>query len=236
MSIARHNEKLSARNMDYYYPLQQKRTLITEIAKKHFHGKLIDIGCGEMPYKPVVMNNSRVANYIGVDIQNESYQQLVQPEVIWDGKHIPMPDNEADCAMLIEVLEHVPQPDQVLKEINRVMKRDGVCLVTIPFLWTLHDIPYDEYRYTPFALRRLAEQANFEVIKMESFGGWHASMATLIALYCRRGLNGNRFQSILSKFLFPVVRYLMKKDVHFPKDRFYEGQMITGIWCLLKKK
>ena len=162
MSIARHNEKLSARNMDYYYPLQQKRTLITEIAKKHFHGKLIDIGCGEMPYKPVVMDNSRVANYIGVDIQNESYQQLVQPEVIWDGKHIPMPDNEADCAMLIEVLEHVPQPDQVLKEINRVMKRDGVCLVTIPFLWTLHDIPYDEYRYTPFAFKCECNGADYD--------------------------------------------------------------------------
>lgn len=236
MSIARHKEKLSVHNMDYYYPLAQKRTLITEISKEHFHGKLIDIGCGEMPYKGLVMDNSRVTEYIGVDIQNETYQQFVKPDVFWDGRHIPLANDTTDCAMLIEVLEHVPKPDLVLMEINRVMKRGGVCLITIPFLWTLHDVPNDEYRYTPFALRRLAEQSNFEVLKMESFGGWHASMATMIALYCRRGLTRHRFQSILSKILFPVVRYLMKKDLHFPKGRFYEGQMITGIWCLLKKQ
>jgi hypothetical protein len=141
MSIARHNEKLSAHNMDYYYQLDQKRTLLTEISKRYFHGKLIDICCGEMPYKGIVVGNSRVA-----------------------------------------------------------------------------------------------EQAKFEVVKMESFFCLHASMASMIALYCRRGLHRNRFQSILSKILFPAVRYLMKKDVHFPKDRFYEGQMITGISCLLKKK
>jgi ubiquinone/menaquinone biosynthesis C-methylase UbiE len=236
MSIKRHKEKLSFENMDYYYPLLQKRNLIENISKKYFSKTLIDLGCGEMPYKKIIEKYSKIENYIGIDIKNETYQRNLKPDIFWDGKKIPLGDGTIDCAMLIEVLEHVPDPKDVLQELNRVLVSGGVCLITVPFLWPLHDVPNDEYRYTPFALTKIAKETNFEIEIMESFGGWHASLASMIALYCRRGLTGNKFQNIISIILYPLVKYLMNKETKYPKNIFKESLMITGIWCLIRKR
>lgn len=82
----------------------------------------------------------------------------------------------------------------------------------------------------------MSSETNFDVEIIEAFGGWHASMASMIALYCRRGLKGNKFQALISRLAFPLVKYLMNKDVKCPKYEFSEGLMITGIWCLIRKK
>lgn len=227
------NLKLSDNNIDTFYPLSQKVKVISYVSKKYFSGILLDIGCGKMPYKKMIQEESTINSYIGVDIENKLYQGEINPDYFWDGKNLPFQSNEYECAMLIEVLEHVPEPIQVLKEAARILKSDGVLLITVPFLWTLHTVPNDEYRYTPFALKRMLEAVGFEVVELETFGGWHASLATILALYARRALIG-RNRLIATKFLRPIIKYLYKKDEKGSKKNFREGQMITGIWCLAR--
>jgi len=226
---------LTIDNMDIFYPINQKKDLIKRISKEYLRGNLVDLGCGRMPYKSIIKEYSNVNNYVGIDIENEIYQKESKPDLFWDGNKIPVEDNLYDSAILIEVLEHTPEPNDVIKELNRVLKVDGYLLITVPFLWTLHDIPYDEYRYTPFGLERILIQNGFEVEKMECFGGWNASMASMISLYVKRGVN-KKYRKIFSRIMLPLVKYLMKKDQKSDKSKFYEGQMITGIWCLAKKK
>lgn len=227
--------KLSRYNVDTYYPLHQKVKVITEVSKKYFKGKLIDVGCGIMPYKPLILDNATLEDYKGVDIENEMYQKegVVRPDFFWNGKTLDFKDNEYDTAMLIEVLEHTPEPKVVLKEIHRILKNEGTLLITVPFLWTLHDVPYDEYRYTPFAMQKMLEETGYEIQEMEAFGGWHASMASTLALYVRRALKGRK-KNLLSRLLFPVIKYLYKKDKKTNKTAFTEGMMITGLWCVVK--
>ncbi len=227
------NLKLSTNNIDTYFPLAKKVEVITEICRQYFFGDLLDIGCGEMPYKNLIFDLGNISTYTGVDIKNDVYQDKIKPDIFWDGKVLPSTNNSFDCSILIEVLEHVPEPVIVLKEIHRVLKKDGNLFLTVPFLWNLHDVPYDEYRYTPFALKRLLKEAGFEIIKMEALGGWHASLASMLALYSRRALSGRKrkWSSILLK---PVVSFLHKKDKKMNKTKFTESQMITGIWCVAK--
>ncbi len=222
--------------MDVYFPLVQKRDLIQKISERYFiNGSLLDLGCGTMPYKDLILKNSGITNYIGVDIENPIYQKTLKPDCFWDGYKVPLESSTFDNAILIEVLEHMPKPENTLKELSRLLKKDGNLLITVPFLWTLHDVPNDEFRYTPFALKRMLEENNFEVINLESFNNWHGSMASMLALYARRGCPV-KFRKIFSFFIFPVVKYLMKKDSGSNKAVFNEGQMITGIWCLAKRK
>ncbi len=227
------DSKYSIKNMETYFPLTKKAKLISKVSKQYFSGKLLDIGCGVMPYKGIVLESNKVEKYVGVDIENPTYQKTIKPDLFWNGKDLPVKDDIYDSAMLIEVLEHVPKPEQVLKEANRALKKDGVLLITVPFLWSLHDVPYDEYRYTPFALKRLLKETNFEVLEIEALGGWHSSMATMLALYTRRGLWGRK-KKILSRIVKPIIKYLHKKDEKVNRKDFKEGQMITGLWCLAK--
>lgn len=90
-----------------------------------------------------------------------------------------------DSVVLTEVLEHCPEPRDLMAEVNRVMKKGAKLFGTVPFIYPLHEAPWDFYRYTPFAIERLAKQTDFKVIKIESLGGWHASLALTIGLWLR---------------------------------------------------
>jgi SAM-dependent methyltransferase len=135
--------------------------------------------------------------------------------------------------MATEVLEHCPEPSQTLTEIGRVLAVDGVFFFTVPFLWNLHEVPHDEYRYTPFALERLLRGAGFADIDIKATGGWHASLAQMLGLWVRRAPMGKRKRRYLSYLLKPVIAYLAKKDV--PPEVFKGGTMITGLYGTARK-
>lgn len=222
------NIEFSKSNLDRFYI----RTAILNALKDNiviFKGNLLDIGCGKMPYKDYILQNSSVNKYIGLDIENAlEYDASVKPDFTWDGITMPFVNDFFDTAFGTEVLEHCPKPEIILNEVNRVLKKGGCFFFTVPFLWPLHEVPHDEFRYTPFSLKRLLEESGFENIEIKATGGWHASMAQMLGLWVRRAPLTNRRRKIFSQILKPVIKYLVKIDI-YSKIEFREGQMITGL-------
>jgi len=200
-----------------------------------FKGSLLDIGCGKMPYRNYILQNSAVTKYVGLDIENAlEYDVSVKPDFTWDGIKMPFEDGQFETAFGTEVLEHCPRPEVIIGEVNRVLKPGGVFFFTVPFLWPLHEVPHDEYRYTPFALKRLLEETGFADIEIKATGGWHTSMAQMLGLWVRRAPIGNRKRKWLSAILKPVIKYLLKID-QYNNTSFHESQMITGLYGIAKK-
>ena len=200
-----------------------------------FKGDLLDIGCGKMPYKKYILENSEVNNYIGLDIGGAlDYDISVKPDFTWDGRIMPFEDNCFDCAIGTEVLEHCPEPEIVLKEVFRVLKPNGIFFFTVPFLWNLHEVPHDEYRYTPFSLERHLKNSGFSLITINATGGWNASLGQMLGLWVRRSPMGEVKRILFSLFLKQIIRYLLKQDKKHIVT-FKEGQMITGIYGSAKK-
>jgi SAM-dependent methyltransferase len=189
-------------------------------------GAVLDIGCGYMPYKSLLLAPpSRATRYIGLDLTASLYRS--KPDLTWDGRNIPLPEAAVDCAVATEVLEHCSAPDVVLREILRVLKPGGRLFLTVPFLWPLHDVPYDEYRYTPFALERHLASAGFVGIRLQALGGWDASLAQMIGLWVRGRPMSRSRRRALSRLAVPVVRWLLRWD-RLPES-FTENVMITGL-------
>ncbi|MEC7784133.1 MAG: class I SAM-dependent methyltransferase [Bacteroidota bacterium] len=192
-------------------------------------GALLDVGCGKMPYRNYILENSKVTNYTGIDIEAALiYDEGVTPDYYWDGIQIPFNDNSYDCVIATEVLEHCPVPETVLKEIFRVLKPGGVFFYTVPFLWNLHEVPHDEYRYTPFSLERHLKTIGFNLIQLNATGGWHAAMAQMLGLWVKRSGISQKKQKVLAKLIKPIMIKLLKMD-DSDKVTFKEGQMITGL-------
>jgi SAM-dependent methyltransferase len=122
----------------------------------------------------------------------------------------------------------------VLKEVYRVLKKDGIFFFTVPFLWNLHEVPHDEYRYTPFSLQRHLENSGFRDINIKATGGWHASMAQMLGLWVRRSPLHPLKRKWFSILLKPVIKQLILKDSK-STPMFVEGQMITGLYGTAKK-
>lgn len=223
--------------MDIYFA---RRTILREVEKisKLFSGTVLDVGCGQMPYREIILSSARVERYIGLDlVNNDIYQN--KPDLTWDGTTIPLAENAVDCVLTTEVFEHCPDPEATMKEIFRVLRPDGLLFFTVPFLWPLHDVPYDQYRYTPFSLKRHLANAGFHKIHMQSMGGWDESLAQMIGLYIRRKPMSVYTRIVLLVLAYPIVLLLSKmgkrESAKKSREEFGESSMITGLWGVAYK-
>lgn len=227
--------KLTCGSLDTFF---LRRSILSAVEKVsvEFSGIVLDIGCGHMPYRDLILSGGNVLSYVGMDLQhNDNYQNC--PDLLWDGLAIPLPDHSVDCAMATEVLEHCPEPDVVISEIFRVLKPGGIFFFTIPFLWPLHDLPHDQYRYTPFAIARHLEKAEFHRLQLRSMGGWERSLGQMLGLYLRRRPMPVVLRCFLSLLALPIVYVLgrVKEPQYYSgeesgwQEHFFKVPMMIGL-------
>jgi SAM-dependent methyltransferase len=211
------NIKFTYNNIRIYFV----RTSIINSLKsnlKIFKGKILDIGCGKMPYKNYILNNSDASDYIGIDIEAAIiYDPNTRPNMFWDGKVLPFEKDSFDSILATEVLEHCPDPKNIFKESHRVLKDNGSMFITTPFIFPLHESPYDEYRYTPYSLERMAKEAGFKKIDIYALGDINAAVAQIISFY------RNKYIRLL---MVPIIYLLIKFDKRpkvFKNDVFFTG-------------
>jgi ubiquinone/menaquinone biosynthesis C-methylase UbiE len=126
-------------------------------------GIVLDIGCGEQPYKDIL--SQRAEKIIGAD-HLSVVSSMTFVDVSASAMQLPFKGEKFDTVVSFQVMEHLPEPLLFLKEINRVIKKGGYVLITTPFMWGEHSAPYDFFRYTRYGLKYLAEKAELEVISI----------------------------------------------------------------------
>ncbi len=67
-------------------------------------------------------------------------------------------DASFDVVLLSNVLEHVFEHRKAVDECYRVLSPGGTLVLVVPFLYPLHDVPGDYWRFTEFTLERLLER------------------------------------------------------------------------------
>lgn len=134
-------------------------------------GRVIDLGCGTSPYKEDILRQAK--EYIGVDWQNSLHPQT-NVDVFADlTQKLPFEDEYADTVTSFQVMEHLPEPAFFLSECYRILKPGGGLLITVPFMWHVHEAPHDYFRYTRYGLEYLLKKYNFKNIDIqETTGFW----------------------------------------------------------------
>jgi len=161
---------------DYLIMNRLRKALIKYIP--NMTGRVLDFGCGCKPYKEFFC----VDDYIGLDIQNEAHPHLNEDiDIIYDpNSSFPLADNEFDSVFSTEVFEHVFNLEHVLRELRRVLKINGMLLISTPFCIAEHEQPNDFARYSSFGLKSLLERNGFQIIQQEKIG---TSIETIIQIY-----------------------------------------------------
>jgi SAM-dependent methyltransferase len=196
---------------------------------KHVKGKLVDLGCGEVPlfatYRPYICDN------ICVDWGDTQHSKEYLDCVCDLTAPLPFADQAFDTVIISDVLEHLPQPEAVWREMARILAPGGKVLLTVPFFYWLHEQPHDFYRYTEFALRRFAETNGFQVVFLEPLGG----AAEIITDILAKHLQGIRWvgpplamliQSVMLAFTRTVLgkKLASKTSRGFPLEYFMVAQ------------
>jgi SAM-dependent methyltransferase len=134
---------------------------IFKYLRKHLpmmSGKLLDVGCGNSPFKFLVGKN---CEYVGIDIAGaDNFDYKNAGIIIFDGENIPFENASFENIICTEVIEHIPNPEKIIAEIHRVLKPDGTAIITLPWSARVHFAPHDFCRYTPYKLSLLFQAFN----------------------------------------------------------------------------
>ena len=130
-------------------------------------------------------------------------------DVAATAERLPFPDNLFQRVECDAVLEHVENPEQAVREIERVLDPGGYAHLVVPFCHPFHEYPRDFWRYTPDGLRRLA--GSLEVVAEGWRTGPTATLLVFVLEYVKLWLPWRPARvaahGVLGWLLFPL-RYL----------------------------
>lgn len=130
--------------------------------------RVLDAGAGSTPYRDLFDHVS----YEACDLEDNGLQDYV-----CDIAALPMPDNTYDLVFCSQTLEHVPNPFKVMGELQRVLKPGGQLWMSAPFIYEEHVKPYDFFRYTRFAWRRMGRRAGLDVQSVDVLEGYYGTLS-----------------------------------------------------------
>lgn len=161
--------------------------------------RLLDLGCGTGGF--LASLRGRGWQLVGVDISEEA---------VWRGRQLydlelragtlaeqRFPDGHFDCVCAWHVLEHLPDLQETLREIRRILRPGGWLVAAVPNAawwgrrlfggrWRAWWLPYHLYHFTPAALAGVLRQAGLEPTRF-IFGPAQGELVASIALLLPRG-------------------------------------------------
>lgn len=126
------------------FHLPVKERLDKVIAKGGDDGIILEIGSGSHRLDKKIIN---------VDISPFS-----NVDVVSNGAKLSFQDNSVDGIFLLAVLEHTREPNAVIKECFRVLKKGGIIYAEAPFIFRYHSYPTDFWRYSVQGMEELFRQ------------------------------------------------------------------------------
>lgn len=231
----------------YFYPYFHSRIYLlndlkSALKKYSFHGRILDVGCGQKSYQKYFEELSGTALYKGIDFKNYSTKGTLQgstPDYYFAEDYtqhfnLPFEDGEFDHAVAFQVLEHHKEPNKMVSEMVRVIKPGGYIIITAPFMGGLHEEPHDYQRFTKYGLIELLKRHQCNVIEVKEQGGLFSTIFSLLNEY----LNGFASKSKLH-YVFSFLIYfplMICTYIALGLDKIFTSKQIVFNYLILGKK
>lgn len=142
------------------YPLRKLASCLEDVVGRRFGHRpgaaIVDFGCGDSPYQPLF--DAQSLRYLSCDLPGSGAAIEFEP-----GQTVPVDSGSADGVVSFQVLEHVWDLGWYLREARRMLKDDGVLVLSTHGVWPYHPHPTDFRRWTRPGLVCEIESHGFDV-------------------------------------------------------------------------
>jgi SAM-dependent methyltransferase len=175
---------------------RRDRTINSHLSHLGPDARVVNIGCGVVRR----FESACPGLYLATDIRH-----LPNVDFSSDASALPLRDGSVDAVIALEMLEHVPKPAAVLKEIARVLKPGGSVIVSVPSTVPRHD-NNDYWRFTAQGLAKLCS-GFFDGGEVQVFGGTFEALGHLAQYYMALALHRVGMPSRRLQRAFPAAGY-----------------------------
>lgn len=199
----------------------------------HYKGALYDLGCGTKPYE--VYFKQYCDSYVGVDWSDTLHD--LKADVVSDlNKPFPIDDEVADTLVSFSVMEHLCEPQLFLNESYRILKQEGVFILQVPFMWHVHEEPYDFYRFTEYGLKYMFNKAGYTNVTVEASTGFWVNWFVKLNYQLIRILPGNSLKKkLLRGILKPFINHNQKLAKYLDRRMPKTEKETQGYWVVAIK-
>lgn len=144
-----------------FFVLKRRITKLIKEVPKSKQDLVLDVGCGESPYYHKLVKG----RIVSADINKSG-----TTDIICNSHSIPLKKERFDKVLCINSFYYFSNPFKAVEEINRVLKKNGKLVMIMPFIYPIHDAPFDKYRFTEYGIRNLLKD-NFKIERIKTVGG-----------------------------------------------------------------
>lgn len=155
-----------------------------EMFEPFVKGTILDVGCGRKPYRSVFQ---RATRHVGIDLAGSMHGNK-EVDIFASAMTLPFAPESFDAILCTEVLEHTSDPATAVEELARVVRKNGYVMITVPLLESLHEEPYDYFRFTKHGLAKLVVNTELEIIQLLPLGGTWRSFGQQLSLFIYQAL------------------------------------------------
>lgn len=168
------------------------RKRLEDIERFKKTGRLLDVGSGMGDFLYLAKKSGweifgTEVSAPQVNFAREKFQIDVFLGSLYAANH---PNNFFDVIHICHVLEHIAEPLDTLREVYRILKEDGICVIEVPnadfFLRKSYKVSFDKlqhlYHFSANTLERLAKKAGFKIREVKPGDIGNLSQNILIRL------------------------------------------------------
>ena len=180
----------------------KQQTHSIKAIKTFLLGTVLDIGCADRYLEKILSEN---CVYIGLDyLKTTSEMYHTTPTLYGDAHFLPIQSSSVDSVALLDVLEHVNGPEKCMSEVQRVLKTGGKLCLQVPFIYPVHDAPFDFHRWSYYGLEQLLKKHGFHIESSYSQGKISETFSLLTSI----GLAKISLELIkISKFFIAIIPF-----------------------------
>lgn len=183
----------------------------------------------------IVLNLGSGNSIINKNVINVDIFQYGNVDIVCDISDLPFEDKSIDIILNLAVLEHVKEPSEIIKEVQRVLKDGGIVYTAFPFIQGFHASPYDFTRVTREGILHL--HRDFDIIAVKPFGGPTSGMLWILQEWLAIAFSfGNKKIYTALYFLFLILLSPLKFLDYFLIKHPMAKNIASGFACIAKKR